>query len=168
VTLAKGAGLLLVLFGLVLLIPKQQQITFRNINAAWLLVFVFLATGFADSSLKIYEEDFSSSFDELQFMGTVFAFAFIIGLSITLFRHRRGIRINELTTGALIGIPNLYSSVFMIYALKKIDGAVAYPAVNVLNVVGGTLLGLWFWNDNVTRLQWLGIGTTIAAILLLV
>lgn len=167
VTAVKLMGLVLVFAALGLLIPKKQNVTFKKINAAWLLLGIFLLTGLADSSLKVYEEDFSLQFNELTFMGMVFSSAFLTGLILSAFRKGKPIRKSELITGALIGIPNLYSSVFLIYALREIDGSIAYPIVNIINVVGGTLLGLWLWNDTVTKLQWGGIAVAITAILLL-
>ncbi|MDZ7693557.1 MAG: hypothetical protein U5K69_20970 [Balneolaceae bacterium] len=166
-TVLKGLGLLFVFVSMAMMIPQTQNIRFGKIDAAWLLIMVFLLTGLADSSLKIYEEDFSMQISEMQFMRMVFTCAFLIGLVMILFRQGRGVNRYELGTGALIGIPNLYSSVFLIYALRGMDGAIAYPVVNILNVIGGTLLGLWVWKDDVSSLQWMGIGTAIAAILLL-
>lgn len=166
-TLLKVLGLLLVLAALGLMIPKRETILFKKMDAAWLLVIIFLLTGLADASLKIYEEDFSVELTELQFMGMVFAFACLAGLMMSVAREGPVVRRDELLTGVMIGIPNLYSAVFLIYALKGIDGSVAYPVVNILNVIGGTLLGLWLWNDKVTRLQWWGIGVALLAILLL-
>lgn len=168
VTWGKITGLILVFLALGLMVPKQEPIKFRKIDAAWLLVIVFVLTGMADSTLKIYQEDFSLQLSELQFMGLVFTCAFIIGLVLSLIRRGEVIKRGELVTGVLIGIPNLYSSVFLIYALGGIDGAIAYPIVNILNVTGGTLLGIWVWKDSVSKLQWMGLGVALVAILLLV
>ncbi len=167
-TVFKLIGLFFVFLSIGLLIPKKRTIRFKKVNAAWLLIVIFLLTGLADTSLKIYEEDFSQQFNELSFMGLVFFCAFLIGLVLSLIRDGPIINRSELITGSLIGIPNLYSSIFLIYALKEMDGAVAYPLVNILNVLGGTFLGLLIWNDTVTKLQWLGIALSIAAFIFLV
>lgn len=165
---ATGVGGLLVLVALLLLVPKGSKKRVWKINAAWLLLITFLLSGLADSSLKLYHEELSLRLNELAFMGLVFAGAFIIGLVISLFGNGPLITTKELKVGAWIGIPNLYSSVFLIYALDDISGAVAFPLVNTLNVLGGTLWGLFRWNDSVSRLQWLGIGIAILAVILLI
>lgn len=167
-SVTKFSGLLLVFAAMALLLPKKKNIRFKNINAAWLLLIIFLLAGFADASLKVYEEDFSLRMNELGFMGSVFICAFLIGLILSIARKGPLITREEFFMGALIGIPNLYSSVFLIYALQGMDGAVAYPVVNILNVTGGVLLGLWWWSDRVSQWQWMGIGIAIAAIVLLV
>lgn len=167
-SVTKFSGLLLVFVAMALLLPKKKNIRFKNINAAWLLLIIFLLAGFADASLKVYEEEFSLRMNELGFMGLVFICAFLIGLILSIARKGPLITREEFFMGALIGIPNLYSSVFLIYALQGMDGAVAYPVVNILNVTGGVLLGLWWWSDRVSQWQWMGIGIAIAAIVLLV
>lgn len=168
VTVSTLAGIVLVMGALVLLVPKKKGIKIGRLDAGWLLLLIFIATGFADASLKVYEEEFLTRYNELLFMGLVFGAAFLIGLAALLSRRQSFPSVREWGMGTLIGIPNLYSSIFLIYALTAMDGAIVYPLVNALNVALGTVLGLWFWRDKVTGWQWLGIGVTIAAIILLV
>jgi drug/metabolite transporter (DMT)-like permease len=166
-SMLKITGIVLVLGALVLLIPKKSSVKIGNVDASWLLVIIFLLSGFADASLKIYNEDFSSNLNESIFMGMVFVGAFIIGLVFCLFRKGPLVTKKEALLGASIGIPNLYSSIFLIYALEGISGAVAFPVVNTINVLGGTFLGLAVWSDNVSTKQWVGIGVAILAIIIL-
>lgn len=166
-SLLKVAGVILVFGSMVLLIPKKNSIKIGNINASWLLLITFILSGFADASLKIYEEEFSLVLNESSFMGLVFLGAFAIGLVLSVFRSGPLIKKKEALLGAAIGIPNLYSSIFLIYALAEISGSIAYPIVNILNVLGGTFLGLLIWSDKVSAKQWAGIVTAIIAIILL-
>ena len=166
--LIKITGVILVFGALILLIPRKKSVKIGNMNASWLLLIIFLLSGFADASLKIYEEDFSMSLNESMFMGMVFLGAFVIGAVLCLIRKGPLITKHEALLGASIGIPNLYSSIFLIYALDGISGSIAYPIVNILNVLGGTFLGLLIWSDTVSTKQWAGIATAIVAILLLI
>lgn len=164
----KISGIILVFGAFGLLIPREESIKIGGINAAWLLLIIFLFTGFADASLKVYNEEFSLSLNELMFMGWVYLGAFSIGLILSILRKGPLLTKEEARMGALLGIPNLYSTVFFIYALGGISGAVAFPVVNAINVFGGTLLGLLYWGDKVSTKQWNGIVIAIIAILLLV
>lgn len=164
----KIAGIVGVFGAMLLLIPKKNDIKVGSISASWLLILIFGLSGFADASLKIYEEEFSTNLNELTFMGLVFLGAFIIGLIVALFRRGPLITKKEAFLGAAIGIPNLYSSIFLIYALGGISGSIAYPVVNILNVLGGTFLGLIIWNDRVSTRQWIGIATAVLAIIFLI
>ena len=164
----KIVGIIGVFGAMLLLIPKKNDIKIGSVSASWLLILTFVLSGFADASLKIYEEEFSTNLNELTFMGLVFSGAFAIGLIISLFRKGPLITKKEVILGSAIGIPNLYSSIFLIYALGEISGSIAYPTVNVLNVLGGTFLGLLIWNDKVSTKQWIGIATAVIAITLLI
>lgn len=164
----KIAGILGVFGAMLLLIPQKNNIKIGSLNASWLLILLFVLSGFADASLKVYEEEFSTNLNELTFMGLVFLGAFTIGLVVALFRKGPLITKKEALLGAAIGIPNLYSSIFLIYALGGISGSIAYPVVNILNVLGGTFLGLIIWNDRVSTKQWIGIATAVLAIIFLI
>jgi drug/metabolite transporter (DMT)-like permease len=164
----KIVGILGVFGAMFLLIPKKNDIKVGVVSASWLLILIFVLSGFADASLKIYEEEFSTNLNELTFMGLVFLGAFFIGLIVALFRKGPLLTKKEALLGTAIGIPNLYSSIFLIYALGGISGSIAYPVVNILNVLGGTFLGLIIWNDRVTTKQWIGIATAVIAIVILI
>lgn len=164
----KGIGIILVFLALGLLMPRQASIKKEQLKFRWLLVVLFLLTGLGDGSLKIYQEDFSIHLNESFFMGLIFFTAFLIGLGISLSRKGTLATKEEWVLGAIIGIPNLYSSIFLIEALTLMDGAVVYTATNLFTVLGGTLVGKVRWKDQVTRLQWLGIASALAAIVLLI
>jgi drug/metabolite transporter (DMT)-like permease len=164
---ATTLGIAGVVGAVVLLIPRKKNIKIGRLDAGWLLIFIFLVAGFADASLKVYQEEWSQKFNEQLFMSLIFGGAFLIGLAAMVIRRQSFFRLREAGMGCLIGIPNLYSSIFLIYALKDIDGAIAYPLVNTLSVVAGTALGLWFWKDDIRRLQWWGIGVAVLAVILL-
>ncbi|MDZ7773978.1 MAG: hypothetical protein U5K31_14735 [Balneolaceae bacterium] len=166
-TTLKGAGIAGVFFALLLLVPKRSRSWIRGVDAGWMLAGIFLLTGLADSALKVYQEEFGGVFGEVQFMGMIFLSAFLIGLVMLAIRRSAWPRPREVVLGALIGLPNLYSGVFLIRALRGMDGAVAFPAVNALIVLGGTLLGLAVWKDRVSRRQWAGIVLAILAMALL-
>lgn len=166
-TILKTSGVILVFASLLLLKPKKTEVKIGSFNAGWLLLIIFVLSGFADASLKVYKEEFSTQLNELIFMGMVFLGAFIIGFISILLRKGSVFSKAEFKQGALIGIPNLYSSIFLIYALEDISGSIAYPMVNMLSVAGGTALGLLRWNDTVSSLQWAGLGIALIAILIL-
>lgn len=164
---AEIAGVVLVFGALVLLIPKSNGVRVGRINAGWLLLIVFLISGFADASLKIYKEEFSMQLNESLFMSLVFFGAFLIGIIACIVRKGPLATKEEVKLGTIIGIPNLYSSIFLIYALNDISGSIAYPLVNTLNVMGGTALGIIRWKDKVTNLQWIGLGMALIAMIIL-
>lgn len=167
-TTAQWIGIGLVFITLWLLLPGKRKMLKEPFNAAWLLVLLFIGTGIGDGSLKVYEEEFASVIGKEHFMGFVFLTSFLIGSAVLIWRKNWAFKPSELLLGTAIGVPNLYTAVFLIEALERMNGAVVYSSVNVLTVLGGTLLGLLFWGDKLSRLQWSGIVLTVISIILLI
>lgn len=165
-TYMQWLGVLLVFVTLFLLLPDKKNLFRTPYNSAWLLVLLFICTGIGDASLKMYEVEFSRIIEKEQFMGFVFFAAFLVGIVVIFFQRKGTFTIREVGLGIALGIPNLYTSVFLIEALERMNGAVVYSSVNVLTVLGGTVLGLMRWGDKLTRNQWIGLLLTLFAIFL--
>lgn len=167
-SLMQWIGVIFVFGALFLLLPNKRQMIKEPFSAAWLLVLLFIGTGIGDASLKVYEAEFSSVIVKEQFMGIVFLTAFLIGSAVLFVKKTWQFSMGEIILGVAIGIPNLYTSIFLIEALERLSGGIVYSSVNVLTVLLGTLLGLFRWGDRLTRLQWLGIILTFISILLFI
>lgn len=161
-------GVLLVFLTLFLLLPDKRKMWKEPYSAAWLLVLLFILTGIGDASLKIYEAEFSQVMVKEHFMGIVFLSALIVGLVTLLVNKNWKFSTTEVYLGTGIGIPNLLAAIFLIEALERLNGAVVYSSANVLTVLGGAMLGLFFWGDLLTKFQWAGLGLTVVAIFLLI
>lgn len=160
-------GVLFVFVALFLLLPQKRTFFKNPFNASWLLLLLFLFTGFGDASLKIFEAEFKNVMVKETFMGMVFFAAMISGFVVITIKNMWRFNGKEIFFGIIIGVPNLYSSIFLIDALMILNGAVVYTVVNILTVLGGTLLGLLRWGDILTTAQWTGIFVTLIAIILL-
>ncbi len=161
-------GVVTVFLALFLLLPNKRKMMREPLSAAWLLVLLFIGTGLGDGSLKIFEVEFLSILTKEQFMGTVFLSSMVVGFIVILISGKYTFTKQELMMGVLVGIPNLYSAIFLIEALERMNGAIVYSTVNILTVLGATLLGMIRWGDKLTVVQWTGIVATIISILLLV
>jgi len=169
-TIYQWSGILLVFVTLFLLLPNKKSIvkTDQYLSKGWLLILLFAGTGIGDASLKYYEMEYSAWISKELFMGMVFMTAFWIGMIYILLKKNWKFTKMEIFVGIAIGVPNLLTSIFLISALELMNGAVVYSAVNLLTVLGGTLLGVLYWKDQFTTLQWTGIVLTLGAIVLLV
>jgi len=166
-SVSQWVGFFTVIIALFLLLPNKRRMLREPKSAAWLLILLFLGTGLGDGSLKIFEADFSSYLTKEQFMGTVFLSATVVGFVAVIIKRDLKFSVQEVGMGILVGIPNLYSAIFLIKALEMLNGAVVYSVVNILTVLGATVLGLIRWGDIVTPAQWAGIVATLLSILLL-
>lgn len=167
-------GMALVFIALLLMIPKSTkkksesdvQLKAKKVSAyqsGFLLFLLFALAGFGDTSLKLFERYYIEIAREEMFMSLVFLGAFFMSIAISL--HAKTILPTafELLFGVLIGIPNLYSSIFMINALTEMDASRAFALVNVSIVVLGALTGYLFWKDKMQTRQLVGLTFGIAA-----
>lgn len=161
-------GVLLVFVTLFSLLPSRKSLLKESMNAGWLLLLLFVGTGLGDASLKFYEMEYSHIISKELFMGGVFTTSFWIGVIYITWRKSWNFTKKEILLGIAIGIPNLLTSIFLISALELMNGAIVYSSVNVLTVLGGTILGVIRWKDRFTTLQWAGLLLTLVSITLLV
>lgn len=169
-TIYQWSGIVLVFITLFLLLPNKKSFikTDYSLSNGWLLLLLFLGTGIGEASLKYYEMEYTQWISKELFMGMVFLTAFWIGMIYILWKKSWQFTKEEIFVGFAIGIPNLLASIFLISALELMNGAVVYSSVNILTVLGGTLLGVLYWKDRFSKMQWMGIFLTMAAIILLV
>ncbi|WP_018126438.1 EamA family transporter [Balneola vulgaris] len=167
-TLHLGIGILLTFVALILLIPRSKKGEKVQLKYMLLPVFLFFISGITDSGLKVFEQEFSIFFDEPKFLTALFFFAFLTGSVVLLARKQFNFRKKEWAFGTILGIVNLYSSYFILLALKEIPGSITFPVVNLSIMFIGTLIGVWMWKDNPQKRQWIGLFVASIAILLLV
>ena len=145
--------------------PKNKDINHLHKHGSFLLILLFLGNGLADTSLKIYETSYSSILGKELFMGGVFLTALGTGLVVLIRSGALRFEKAEIHLGILIGIPNLYASIFLIQALERLPGALVYSTVNLLVVAGAAVLGIKRWGDRVSARQWAGITLALTAII---
>lgn len=135
-------------------------------SAAVLLVALFLVTGIGDTSLKVYQAT-DSVLGEWLFMAVVLGSAGLFTL-ILMLRERNPLpKRGEIFSGVLMGLPNLAASIFILMALEHLPASVAFPATNLCIIVGGTLVGRFYWRDHVRPRHYIVIVLSILAIVLL-
>jgi drug/metabolite transporter (DMT)-like permease len=161
-------GILLVFITLIFLLPDKRNLFKSPYNSAWFLVLLFFFTGLGDSSLKVYEADFSMLITQELFVGFIFFASSLAGILTLIIRRNLAFNRYEYFLGAVIGIPNLYSAIFLIEALSLMSGGIVYSVTNLLTVIGATFLGILRWGDKLTTAQWIGLGLTLISILLLI
>ena len=164
----KYVGIILALGSLLLMVPRIHTKGISGFSDAWLPVLIFIMTGFADTGLKVYEQLFSTQISEDLFVSGIFFFSFLVGIGILLKRKEIHFTFTEMLYGIATGVVNLYSSIFLIYALKMMPGSIVFPLVNVSLVVLGTVIGIVIWKDTPSVKQWSGLAIAVISIILLV
>ena len=73
----------------------------------------------------------------------------------------------EFLYGALIGIPNFFSSKFLIAALKDVPAVIAYPTYSVATILIVTLAGVFIFKETLSKRQWYALIAILVALVLL-
>lgn len=161
-------GLVMVLTGLALMILKRGMPVMQSIQDGRMLLAMFAMSGAADVIIKIYERTHSSDIHDAHFVGFIYLVALLSGLLFLAWKRQLTFTMQELKIGAIIGIPNLLTFVYMLKALAMLPATVAFSMSHISVVLGGTLLGRYYWNDHLQRTQWLGIVIALLSILVLI
>ncbi|MCP5062948.1 MAG: hypothetical protein GY936_10845 [Ignavibacteriae bacterium] len=83
--------------------------------------------------MKVFQENWDSS-DKPWFLFWIFFFSFIITTFLTI-KKQSPLDKKTLALGMLIGIPNIFSSYFLIESLKTFSAVFVYPFVNISIII---------------------------------
>ena len=81
-------------------------------------------------------------------------------------KHER-IGRQELLDGILVGIPNYFSTRFLLLALGSLPAVIVYPAVSVGTIVLVSLAGFLLFGESLSRIKLLAMGIILLALVLL-
>ena len=134
------------------------------------LALVFLAGGAVDVSMKAFEEQFGARNSRVLFLLLAFGIAFLIGLAIVGWNSWRTGRWPTRETigwGVVLGAINYGSLEFILRAIEQLPGTFVFPVNNIAIVLLAALLGVYVWGERLTRINRLGLGLAVLALLLL-
>lgn len=142
------------------------------ISVPLLPLLLFLGSGMLDTLIKYVEDRFLNGSNNNDFLVTAFAAAAFIGLLFLLVQVLRGkqtISGKAVLAGIAIGIPNYFSIWCLVNLLKHYAGnSSAIIPVNNMGVVAlSTVVSALFYQEKLSRKNWLGIILSIAAIALI-
>ncbi len=164
----KYFGIGFVFLALYLLIPRIKESQSRVSSDFIFPILLFLMTGIADTSLKVYESEFSGVLSEYSFLSMIFFSSFVLGMIVLAYKKELNFSGKEILCGIIIGVANLYSSFFLILALKEMQGSIVFSIANVANVLFGALIGFVVWKDELSTKQKAGLLLALISILILI
>ncbi len=134
-------------------------------KSGFLLLVLLLASGAGDAMSKIFEELGSAKLSE-QFLLYTFITAFVLCICFVVIKKQKTGK-NEIVFGLLIGVPNFFSAKFLLMSLKTVPGVVAYPTFSVLTLLVVTLIGVLFFKEKLSKIQWVAVAGILVAVGLL-
>lgn len=130
-----------------------------------LMAAMFLVMGMNDVLLKAFRETSPDS-ERLAFTFILFGLAALLTWILAIFARVRPDR-RTLALGLLLGLPNLFSTVFTLLALRTVPASIVFPFVNLTVIFGGALAGLFIWKETLGRLAVAGLAAAGIALILL-
>lgn len=131
------------------------------------LILLFFTGGMAEFSSKLFQK-MGQSTDKNLFLFVVFFVAFCLSLykSFKTEDVAGSSNIRDYQMGALVGIPNLMSSFFLISALGKVPATIAFPIYSSGAIALITLGSFVFFKEEIGFRSKVGISVTMLAMVL--
>lgn len=130
-----------------------------------MLLLLLFVSGLTDGTMNIYEKMGTASWKDIYLAATFFS-ALCCTAFLLLFRRERPGKW-DLLYGAAIGIPNYFSSLFLIGALRTVPAVIVYPVYSVGTIVVITAVGLTVFRESLGRRKAAAMLLIFAALALL-
>ncbi|WP_046758832.1 DMT family transporter [Kordia jejudonensis] len=168
-SLLKISGIILALVAVYLTTVKDDGKTFDRKKLLFPIL-LFLGSGIIDTSIKYMETEYVADGETPLFSAAIFGCAFIIGIVVATVRRDFKITGKTILGGIALGIPNFYSIVFLLKALRPEnlgDSSTVFPINNVAIVMLSTLLGIIIFKEKLITKNWIGILIAIISIVII-
>ena len=162
-TAIQWVGIVLALGSIVIMNLSPQSLEKMDFKATLILLFLF--GGMSEFSNKIYQRYGLNEYKDV-FLCAVFIVAFLISAFYIWFKQAK-ITKKDILIGCAVGIPNLFSSYFLILSLDTIAASIAYPLFSAGGIVLINIGGYLIFKERISRKNKLAIALTIVALVLL-
>ena len=162
-TVIQWMGIILSLVSI--LIVNLSSKTLEKVDFKPALILLFFFRGMAEFSNKIYQQYGLTEYKDV-FLFAVFFVAFLISIFYTL-RDRGKITRKDILTGFAVGIPNLFSSYFLILSLVTLKTSVVFPVYSAGSIVLINLGGILIFKEKIEKKNQIAIFLTILALILI-
>ncbi|MFC1502540.1 EamA family transporter [bacterium] len=135
----------------------------RWMDIFYLLV-LLVGIGINDFCMKLFQQWRPVSEKPL-FLFSIFTFSFLYTAGYILLRKIPIIKSTAIR-GALLGIPNVFSTFFLLGALSRLPAILVYPSVNIGVILLTTISAALIWNEKLNRYgRWALLSGIIAIVL---
>lgn len=165
----KLVGIVLSLLAVYFISQSSQTSTQKGL---WYLpLYVFIGSGCIDTLLNIINKNYIPPFDTNHILSFVFLTAFIFGGSLLVFQLIKGqqqITLKNVLWGVALGIPNYLCMYFLLKTLGAFtEASIVLPINNIGIVLTTTLVGLLWFREHLSKINWLGFVIAIVSIVIL-
>jgi len=142
-----------------------QNSTGNKFNSYFYLFVSLIGIGVSDFCLKIFN-NWRPHSEEPLFVLTIFTSALVYALLFIIIKKVR-IERYTLLLGIGLGVPNFFSTYFLLGALFLLPAILVYPLVNIGIIIFTAIFAYLLWKENINRFGKWALLTGVVAILFL-
>lgn len=158
-------GILLALAAIIMvnLSSKSDQVATSKMSYA--LLFLFIFGGFGDFCNKIFQKYAQMTLKPV-FLLFVFGTAFVLSFSIILIKKIK-VKKEAILIGAIVGVPNLFASFFLIEALRYKSATVVFPVYSAGSILIVIVMSQIFFNEALRTKDKIAVFITVLSLFLI-
>lgn len=136
-------------------------------------VYAFLASGIIECGIQYVQSSILNNPDaDAEFSSAIFASAGSVGIIVTIYlilSKKTSFALKNIFAGILLGIPNYFSIYFLLkaFSVEGWNKSVVLPVNNISIVVISTFLGIVFFSEKLSLLNWIGVILASMAIIMI-
>jgi len=136
-----------------------------NLRSYFYLLVVLIGIGINDFCMKIFQE-WRPLTEKSFFLFCIFTSAFILTTSYVLITRIKPDS-QVIFRGFILGVPNIFSSYFLLAALAQLAAIIVYPVINIGIILFTSIMALVLWKEKLNRYGQIALAMGVIAILLL-
>ena len=156
-------GIVLALFAIVMIHFEKNALK-EGSKKIWLLV-LMLCGGITDSTANIFEKFGNSAAKDI-YLFMIFFTAGILAFLLVL-KSKKKVSPKDVIFGVLLGVPNYFSSRFLLLSLSSMSAVVVYPTYSVATMITITVVGVLAFKEKLDRKKAVALGMIVLALGLL-
>ena len=156
-------GIVLALLAIVMIHFEKDALKEGN-KKLWLLV-LLLCGGITDSTANIFEK-FGSPAAKDVYLCRIFFVAGVLAFVLVL-KSKKKVSPKDVIFGVILGVPNYFSSRFLLLSLSSMSAVVVYPTYSVATMIAITVVGVLAFKEKLDRKKAIALGMIVLALGLL-
>lgn len=156
-------GIFIALFSIVYANISYDENKKKSINLTLILLFIF--GGMAEFENKLFQKYALIEYKDV-FLFVIFITAFILSLYFVIKSNKKVMK-KDLLIGFYVGIPNLFSSYFLIMALSSIKASIAFPVYSAGSIIVISAGEVLLYKEKLSKRNKIAIAFVIVALILI-
>ena len=156
----QSAGIIIAVAAIILMNIEKVEAGKKN----WLII-LLLGSGLTDTMANIYDKTGAAALKN-HYLFYTFSAALLTAVVMALVNKQK-IRLQDICSGLLIGIPNYYSARFLLLSFGSVPAVVVYPAYSVGTIIITSMAGMLIFGEKLSVQKKLALLLIMAALALL-